>query len=1619
MVMKRRLLPVGYGIVWWLLSAGSLMAQIVPDQTLPVNSQVTTLGTRSTITGGTERGVNLYHSFREFSVPTGGAAIFNNASQIQIILTRVTGNSISSIDGLLKANGLANLYLLNPNGILFGPNARLEIGGSLFATTANSFKFSDSSEFSAVNPQAPPLLTVNLTPGLQMGTIAPGSTIVHRGNLSAGPDLTLVADILDLQGQLQAGKNVTLQAQNRVQIRDSSSTPFTGVAGNRLLIRGDRSVDIGILSHPGSGLWSGQDLVLQSGNPIVGDAHFYAGRNLQIEQLNGNPGKLFSPQDPVILAAANVSLGDYEGASLHILAGGSVTLGNVTINNPGEGTTTINPTNLTPVNSSRTLADLATVELTDYQASFNPDGSLQAVLPVVSKITIDGSSQATLDLRAGVDWAQLGGLPTSPTILGAVTPASEDGSTATRADITVTGTIRVNQPGGLMLLTNQFYPNNLEGTISPQGMDTSTTIVGANGGDIRLYGRGDITLAGRLSTSSYLYFEPGDSGNGGAISLAAAGAISLPNSPLDSSSYSSLGAAGQGGNISLSSYSGNISLLSSFFNSDSGALAGNSGQGGNISLVTHSGNILLSDVESETGFSVGSSLSSRSVTFGGDSAKGGDISLISYSGAISLIRATETGFLFLSGLSSNSLSATGLYSEPGTYSNNSGPGGNISLISHSGNISVEKYEQFDSGSASVSGSGSSAGHILLRTDSGSISLSTLSLLSGSYSSLSSEDAPSVQGISLISGSGDISLTDVYPSSSTVSGSGNAKDGGDILFKTGSGNISLTNSAINSTSSAGSGTAGQGGNISLISDSGNIFLSNYSELNSSSTSYSGNAGRGGDISLATPNGDIINSNSFLYSFALAQDSSQRSGDGGAVSLTAKNLINNLEIFTQTSTGTAGTVTMLGTGDLTLSHLQISTSQAVTVPIQGQLITFNPEQIGESGDVIIIGENNLTFDANLINSNTSGTGDAGNILIVSPGVVSFRNGTQLLSNTTATGNAGTITVNGGQEITLTGNSQITAQTSGQGTAGDIILNTPNLIVAGDAQILAETSDRGAGGTITINAPGAVSFTRILDASPVLSVEARGAGQAGNILINTPTLTLSDQARITATATATATNPQGGGSITLNASDLFLAGVVGVFAETQGQSPAGTLRLNPYANQADLSIALTPNSQISASTSGSGRGGDLIVSAPRSITIAGPGKLSVETTGSGDAGDMRFTTQQLTLKDGVNLSASTSGSGRAGTIQLAADTINLLERSIVSSNTSGFGEGGTITVEGRSLNALGGAQLTTSTSGSGKAGDIIVNLRDRLLLSGVNTQFFAGTESGSTGNGGSILIDPQRVDVRDGASIAVSSKGSGIGGNITLQAGRLALLNQGSIAAETASSQGGNIFLTIRDYLLMRHNSLISATAGTAQAGGNGGNITINSPFILGILQENSDITANAFTGSGGRVTINTQGIFGLKYQPRLTPNSDITASSQFGLSGIVTISAPNVDPAQGAIALPTTLVDPSRQIAQGCNPGGRLADRNNRFTIVGRGGTSASPTDAFTGEQALVQVMDAIPTTAQQQDDQPVNTSQAFRPTPIVEAQTWSHNQDGSLSLVAASNYALSPDPAFPTLACAKN
>lgn len=163
---------------WTTVSA--VNAQVISDGTLST-STTSTDNQNFVIENGDRTGNNLFHSFSEFSIPTNGSAIFNNAIDIEHIFSRVTGINTSNIDGLVQTNGTANLFLLNPNGILFGENASLDIGGSFLTTTAESILFSDNVEFSATDPAPAPLLTISAPLGLRFGSNPSPITVEGTG----------------------------------------------------------------------------------------------------------------------------------------------------------------------------------------------------------------------------------------------------------------------------------------------------------------------------------------------------------------------------------------------------------------------------------------------------------------------------------------------------------------------------------------------------------------------------------------------------------------------------------------------------------------------------------------------------------------------------------------------------------------------------------------------------------------------------------------------------------------------------------------------------------------------------------------------------------------------------------------------------------------------------------------------------------------------------------------------------------------------------------------------------------------------------------------------------------------------------------------------------------------------------------------------------------------------------------------------------------------------------------------------------------------------------------------------------------------------------------------------
>ncbi|MFN6473773.1 MAG: filamentous hemagglutinin N-terminal domain-containing protein [Nostoc sp. SerVER01] len=231
------------GVIFY---GNAAIAQIVPDGTIGAESSVVTPNIdikglpSDRIDGGATRGANLFHSFREFNVREGRGAYFSNPTGIENIFSRVTGRNASNIDGKLGVLGNANLFLLNPNGILFGPNASLDLNGSFLGSTANSLRFGDGKEFSASNPTAPPLLSVNVPLGVQFNQGQPNA-IANFGNLSAGQNLTLLGGTVVSTGNLSApGGQISIAAvpgDSSVNLSPSAqllniATPSSGASGN-------------------------------------------------------------------------------------------------------------------------------------------------------------------------------------------------------------------------------------------------------------------------------------------------------------------------------------------------------------------------------------------------------------------------------------------------------------------------------------------------------------------------------------------------------------------------------------------------------------------------------------------------------------------------------------------------------------------------------------------------------------------------------------------------------------------------------------------------------------------------------------------------------------------------------------------------------------------------------------------------------------------------------------------------------------------------------------------------------------------------------------------------------------------------------------------------------------------------------------------------------------------------------------------------------------------------------------------------------------------------------------------------------------------------------------------
>lgn len=473
-------------------------------------------------------------------------------------------------------------------------------------------------------------------------------------------------------------------------------------------------------------------------------------------------------------------------------------------------------------------------------------------------------------------------------------------------------------------------------------------------------------------------------------------------------------------------------------------------------------------------------------------------------------------------------------------------------------------------------------------------------------------------------------------------------------------------------------------------------------------------------------------------------------------------------------------------------------------------------------------------------------------------------------------------------------------------------------------------------------------------------------------------------------------------------------GLLSEVDSTGNGSNLVIN--ANQ----LEIHDGAQVLSRSYNSGEGGNIFVNTIETIWLIGISPVTKTTSNivtnnfsAGRSGNINLSATQIFAdREGYIGSAPfPQATGRAGDITLRAEKIEFSGIDPVSKQTSGMGtisfgigDAGTLTLQARQLRILDGAILDTSTYAQGKGGQLIANVTDSITISGsipgvrlpsflgskapiVNAELQAlfGLPPFPTGNPGDVIVNTNRLMITDGGSLSVESDApNGKAGSIQVNARSILLDREGSISALTTSGTGGNIQVQ-SDLLLLRRGGTIRTSAGGT---GDGGNITLNVPVIVGL--ENSDIVANAIEGRGGNINITTQAMLGLQFRNEIDPanntTSDITASSRSNLDGTVNISTPNVNPNAGLIELPVALSDPKQRIENACAVG-----ETSRFVMTGRGGLPVNPMEQVLGDRTWADLRSL--------DLSRSELIQSSESMPLVEATGWTRDRTGKVTLVA--------------------
>jgi len=357
-------------------------------------------------------------------------------------------------------------------------------------------------------------------------------------------------------------------------------------------------------------------------------------------------------------------------------------------------------------------------------------------------------------------------------------------------------------------------------------------------------------------------------------------------------------------------------------------------------------------------------------------------------------------------------------------------------------------------------------------------------------------------------------------------------------------------------------------------------------------------------------------------------------------------------------------------------------------------------------------------------------------------------------------------------------------------------------------------------------------------------------------------------------------------INGGHIFIQG--GNFFSTNGRI-SSQVALNPtQTNVGSITIetqamTLQDNSRIDTNTFGNGDAGDITITATDYLTLRSSGISSASAPATiGNAGDIQLKIGQMKLQDGSYINSGTLGSGKGGDITITATQSislfgqhpikglpNLIASSVGDYFTRNSGNGGQIHITTPRLELKNRGAVQTGTFGftSGNAGNILLN-SDALIINEFGTIMSPTMGSGS---GGNINIFSTDIKIKEGTIIS-GSVGTGNAGAITITTDTISL-SKGSFVSNSAfQASGGDIEIQVRNNLNLFDSGITTGTQGN-QPQHNSGNLTLQSPQFLTIY--NSQLFANANRGRGGNIHIRATQLS--------IENSYIDVSSACGLNG----------------------------------------------------------------------------------------------------------------------------------------